>query len=167
MRCVRLFLSVGLLAVSLVLGVTGLASPGVAATGSAVGRAETRTVAASYDDLVLRFTNVQRRKHGLRALRPASCLDGFATSWTRSMAVNDSFRHQSLRPVLTRCHQRTAGENIARGRPTLGAAEVVDLWMHSPGHRANILNRRYRYLAVDAWRSTSSNYVYVTQDFAG
>ncbi len=167
MRCVRLFLSMALLAVSLVLGVTSLASPSVAATGSAVGRVEARSVASSYDDLVLRFTNVQRRKHGLRALRPAHCLGTFATSWTRSMAVNDSFRHQSLRPILTTCRQHTAGENIARGRPTLGAAEVVDLWMHSPGHRANILNRRYRYLAVDAWRSTSTNYVYVTQDFAG
>ena len=167
MRRVRLFLSVALVAVSLVLGVTALASPGVAASGSAVGRVQARSVAPSYDALVLHYTNVQRRKHGLRALRAAYCLDRYATSWTRSMAVNDSFRHQSLRPILTRCHQRTAGENIARGRPTLGAAEVVNLWMHSPGHRANILNKRYRYLAVDAWRSTSTNYVYVTQDFAG
>lgn len=155
------------LALALVLGVTGLSAPSNAATGTAAARVEARSFASSYDDLVLRFTNVQRRRHGLRALSPAYCLDRFATSWTRYMAVGDSFRHQSLRPILTRCHQRTAGENIARGRPTLGAAEVVALWMHSPGHRANILNRRYRYLAVDAWRSTSSNYVYVTQDFAG
>ena len=34
------------------------------------------------------------------------------------------------------------GENIAAGQPT--PAAVMDAWMHSAGHRANILNRRFR-----------------------
>lgn len=156
-----------LLALALVLGVTGLSAPSNAASGTTAAKVQARSFASSYDDLVLHFTNVQRRKHGLRALRPAGCLDRYASSWTRYMAANDSFRHQALRPILSRCRQHTAGENIARGRPVLGAAQVVNMWMHSPGHRANILNGRYRYLAVDAWRSTSTGYVYVTQDFAG
>lgn len=159
--------AVGVLAVALVVGVTSLGSPGVAATRPAGARGSAASYAPSYDDLVLHYTNLQRRARGLPALRPASCLDSFATSWTRFMAVHDAYRHQSLRPILRRCHHRTAGENIARGKPALGAAQVVSLWMHSAGHRANILNRRYRFMAVDAWRSSRTGRVYVAQDFAG
>jgi uncharacterized protein YkwD len=41
---------------------------------------------------------------------------------------------------------RSAGENIAVGQTT--AAQVVNSWMNSPGHRANILNREYTHLGV-------------------
>ncbi|MEK8172713.1 CAP domain-containing protein [Streptomyces sp. M19] len=40
------------------------------------------------------------------------------------------------------------GENIARGQAT--AQAVMDSWMNSPGHRANILNCEYRTLGVGA-----------------
>ena len=41
---------------------------------------------------------------------------------------------------------RTAGENIAMGYPTPGA--VVDGWMNSEGHRANILNPSFTVIGV-------------------
>ena len=41
---------------------------------------------------------------------------------------------------------RTAGENIAKGYATPQA--VVNAWMHSPGHRANILNATYTRIGV-------------------
>ena len=154
------------LTLALTLGVTTLSSPSVAAT-TAPARVQVASVAPSYDTLVLQYTNRARRAHGLRPLRAAYCLDRFATRWTHYMATYDSFRHQALRPIMRTCNQRTAGENIARGRGTLGASRVVSMWMHSPGHRRNILNRNFRYLAVDAWRSRDSGQVYVTQDFAG
>ena len=41
---------------------------------------------------------------------------------------------------------RAAGENIAAGY--YGASAVVDGWMNSTGHRANILSESYDYLAT-------------------
>jgi uncharacterized protein YkwD len=41
---------------------------------------------------------------------------------------------------------RTAGENIAKGYRT--AETVVNGWMNSPGHRANILNSTYTHIGV-------------------
>ena len=40
----------------------------------------------------------------------------------------------------------TAGENIAKGYST--PERVVDAWMNSPGHRANILNPSYTMIGV-------------------
>ena len=41
---------------------------------------------------------------------------------------------------------RTAGENIARGQRT--PLEVMDAWMNSAGHRANILNASFTQIGV-------------------
>jgi uncharacterized protein YkwD len=41
---------------------------------------------------------------------------------------------------------RAIGENIAEGQ--LSVSEVMDTWMHSPGHRRNILDPNYRELGV-------------------
>ena len=41
---------------------------------------------------------------------------------------------------------RSAGENIARGQTT--PKKVVDAWMNSSGHRANILNASYTHIGV-------------------
>ncbi|WP_327326860.1 CAP domain-containing protein [Streptomyces sp. NBC_01210] len=40
----------------------------------------------------------------------------------------------------------TLGENIARGQSD--AAAVMDAWMHSPGHRANILNCSFKEIGI-------------------
>lgn len=41
---------------------------------------------------------------------------------------------------------RAIGENLAVGYPT--AASVVDGWMHSPAHRANVLNQAFEEVGV-------------------
>lgn len=41
---------------------------------------------------------------------------------------------------------RAAGENIARGQKS--PEVVMRAWMNSPGHRANIMNARYRRIGV-------------------
>jgi uncharacterized protein YkwD len=41
---------------------------------------------------------------------------------------------------------KAAGENIAKGQRT--PQEVVTAWMNSPGHRANILNKRFTHIGV-------------------
>jgi uncharacterized protein YkwD len=67
----------------------------------------------------------------------------------------------------------SVGENIAWGYAT--AAQNVQAWMDSPGHRANILNASFTHLGVgvhlgviNAWRGTYSNWDFVpysTQNF--
>jgi uncharacterized protein YkwD len=50
-----------------------------------------------------------------------------------------------------------AGENIAKGR--LSASAVVQGWMNSPGHRANILSNNYTQIGIGlATDSTGTNY---------
>ena len=139
-----------------------------AATTHPAARSSVRAVSASFDSQILLWTNVARRQHGLAPLRAGGCVDRFAERWTVNMAARNSFRHQALRPILKRCHRHAAAENIALGGSgSLSAAQVVQLWMHSAGHRANILNPRYTRLGVGTWRSASTGRLYVTQDFAG
>jgi uncharacterized protein YkwD len=55
----------------------------------------------------------------------------------------------------------SVGENIAMGQKD--AASVMDSWMKSPGHRANILNCGYKHIGIGlAYRGKSP---YWTQDF--
>ena len=59
---------------------------------------------------------------------------------------------------------RAAAENIAAGQRT--AEEVVDSWMNSSGHRANILNASYTKMGLGIAYGGSYR-VYWTQDFCG
>ena len=56
---------------------------------------------------------------------------------------------------------RTAGENIARGQ--ISPKAVVDAWMNSSGHRANILNSSFTHIGV----GYAENGRYWTQMFIG
>jgi uncharacterized protein YkwD len=172
MRSTRNFSSVvGVLAslvIALVVSMAATPSAAQAATtsSSSAARVQVRSISSSYDYQILYWTNVARRQHGLRALKAGPCVDRFAENWTARMAGRGYFSHQHLRPVLRRCHRHTAGENIARSSGSWSPYQVVQAWMHSPGHRRNILNRRYKALGVSAWRSASGG-TYITQDFAG
>ena len=54
------------------------------------------------------------------------------------------------------------GENIAMGQPTVRS--VIQSWMNSSGHRANMLSRRYRRIGVAAYR-TPNGTIYWCQQF--
>jgi uncharacterized protein YkwD len=122
------------------------------------------------------LTNQERAKVGCPALRISSQLDAAAEGHSADMAVNDYFSHTSLdgrspwdRINATGYSFSRAAENIAAGYST--PAAVVQGWMNSDGHRANILNCSlteigvgYVYLAGD---TGSVNYRhYWTQVFA-
>lgn len=145
----------------------GLGSPTEAAARRHSSSADVSAIGPTYDRQVLALTNRARHKHGLPPLRAASCLDRFASGWTRHLAAADVFEHQALGPILRGCSRRTVGENIAWGSGGLTPKQVVAMWMRSPGHRANILNRGFRYLGTDAWRSRDTGRVYVGQVFGG
>jgi len=58
---------------------------------------------------------------------------------------------------------RLVGENVAAGFPS-GRSVVIDGWMKSEDHRANILERRYRRMAIVARKGDDGRW-YVSQVF--
>jgi len=123
------------------------------------------SVASSYDAQILYWTNRARRAHHLRPLVAHSCVDGYAERWTVTMARYSRYTHQNLLPILRRCHRTAAAENIALGSGGTSAHNFVRMWMRSPSHRHNLLNRKYRYIGIAAWRSARTGRLYATQDF--
>ena len=109
--------------------------------------------AESIPHRVLYLTNLERRAEGLSPLKSEPRLEAAAQDHAEDMAAQDYFDHQSLdgRSPWDRLGDagytyHAAAENIAAGQIT--AESVVDAWMNSPGHRANILNPYFRELGV-------------------
>lgn len=93
---------------------------------------------------VVCLINQQRRRHGLPALREDRRLDRSAQRWTNTMASHREFTHGTDfagRISAAGVNWGAAGENIATGFAT--PRQVVDAWMASPGHCANILSPLY------------------------
>jgi uncharacterized protein YkwD len=106
---------------------------------------------ATYAEEVLRHVNEARAKNGLSALQLDATLS--AAAEVRAKEVNIRFSH--TRPNGTSCFTvlrefgiayNICGENIALGFND--ARAVVNGWMNSSSHRANILNPNYKYLGV-------------------
>ncbi len=96
------------------------------------------------EDEVVRLTNVARRAEGCEPLRIDERLRRAARLHSADMAARDYFSHDSLdgRSPWDRIeaagYDYPAAENIARGQTT--PRQVVQAWLDSPGHRANIVN---------------------------
>jgi uncharacterized protein YkwD len=104
-------------------------------------------------DEILALVNTERSAAGCGPLAIHSALNTAAQGHADDMAANGYFSHTSQdgRSLADRISQagysyQTAGENIARGQPS--ATEVMDAWMNSSGHRANILNCSFEDLGV-------------------
>jgi uncharacterized protein YkwD len=120
--------------------------------------AEAATPAATYQNQAFAATNHHRANHHLVTLRRQHCVQTFAVRQARRMARQHRMFHQHLGPILRQCGLSRVGENVAYGYPT-GRSVVNDGWMHSPGHRANILDRRYRVMGIGARKSGGRWYV--------
>jgi uncharacterized protein YkwD len=99
--------------------------------------------------------NATRRRHGLHPLRMSRRLSTAARGHSRSMVRGRYFAHGSFVQRIRRAgYLRTArswvvGENIAWGSGSRSSAlATMRAWMHSPGHRENILNRSYRQIGI-------------------
>ena len=117
---------------------------------------------------VLNLVNVERAKVGAPPLKLANDLQQ-ATA-IRAREIIQHFSH--TRPdgsdcfTVMRNRGNTCGENIAAGHAT--AAETVNQWMNSEGHRENILNPAYRELGVGyAYEDYSTYHHYWVQLFRG
>lgn len=106
-----------------------------------------------YENEVIRLVNEIRAQNGLKPLTANWELSRVARYKSQDMADNRYFSHTS--PVYGSPFQmirnfglsfRSAGENIAYGQRTPQA--VVNAWMNSSGHHANILNASYTQIGV-------------------
>lgn len=107
----------------------------------------------SIENQVIALTNQERAKHGLRALTQDWELSRVARYKSMDMRDKNYFSHTSPTygsPFTMMknfgINYRAAAENIAAGQTT--AQEVVQAWMNSPGHRANILSGNYTHIGV-------------------
>ncbi|MCG7870805.1 MAG: CAP domain-containing protein [Candidatus Thiodiazotropha lotti] len=98
-------------------------------------------------------------------------LENAATAHSKSMADNNYFSHTGQdgstpgdRITAAGYNWRTYGENIAAGYRD--AETVMDGWLTSPGHCANLMNSRFRDIGVGVVNGNGSYGIYWTQNFA-
>jgi uncharacterized protein YkwD len=138
---------------------------------------------APLETQVLAKINAIRAGHGLRPLRLSTSLSAAATQHSGQMARLGFFSHDSAgggsmgtrvgHYYSSRGHRSWAvGENLLWSSPTIDADRALDLWMHSSGHRANLLSRQWREIGLSAVHADTAPGVYggsqvtiVTTDF--
>ncbi len=130
--------------------------------------AESGDYNVEYANEVVRLVNIERQKEGLAPL--TSRQDVTEVAQIRAEEISRLFSHD--RPGGGDCFTlieeknirwRALGENIAAGQKT--PAEVVDSWMNSPGHRANILSDDFNGIGVGCYKK--DGVLYWTQMFIG
>ncbi|MFI1186240.1 sigma-70 family RNA polymerase sigma factor [Streptomyces californicus] len=102
---------------------------------------------------VTALVNSERAKEGCGPVSVNAQLNTAAQRHSADMAANDYFSHTSQdgrepddRITAAGYQWITYGENIAKGQRT--PAEVMQAWMDSPGHRANILNCAFKEIGM-------------------
>ena len=122
---------------------------------------------------LLRAMNAARTARGLPPLRLDRTLMRAAGAHSTDMLEHDYFAHTNFAGRMSAYHVRgrLMGENLAWGNGPYGtAAAVVQEWLASPEHRANLLDRRFGRIGVGVVRGTfqgAANATVVTADFAG
>lgn len=106
--------------------------------------------------------NNQRRQAGVPAIRVDANASAVARDWAATMAREGRLRHHpNLRGAIER-HVgkgwKVYGENVGFDRDVYG---VFHRWMHSSGHKANVLRRGYNRMGVGVVHSGGRTWVSV------
>lgn len=138
---------------------------------NSLGRAKTSrrsgVALSALETGLLAQVNRVRRSRGLRALKISRGLSAAAGYHSRQMVQHGFFEHESrgggsFWKRVERFYGSggfrswEVGENLAYGSPDLGAAATVRMWMNSPGHRENLLARRWREIGLGATHVASA-----------
>jgi len=119
---------------------------------------------------VVRLVNIERAKEKLPALKSNNS-DLNKLAQIRANEIVKAYRPDHRRPDNRQWHTvfddnkvtyRAIGENIAKGYRT--PAEVVQAWMDSPGHRANIMKKEFTHIGIGISTGTA-NTIYWSQLF--
>jgi len=132
--------------------------------------AQARGLSSPESSLLSRM-NAARKSHGLPALRVDIHLVRAARGHSSDMMRRQYFAHGSVagRAVAAGAHGPVFGEDLAWATG-LTAQWVVDRWLASPAHRANLLRPGFRRVGIGIAFGTFSGYGdagVVTADFAG
>lgn len=128
-------------------------NPALIYPGQVITIPESDSKVTEFENEVIRLVNEIRVKNGLNKLTADWQLSRVARYKSQDMKDNKYFSHTS--PVYGSPFKmikdfgisyRAAAENIAKGQSTPQA--VVNAWMNSSGHRANILNASYNKIGV-------------------
>ncbi len=123
---------------------------------------------ADFQTQVVNLINQKRSEAGLPAMEQTAALS--AAAQVRAAELEQSFSHD--RPNGTSCFTvltdsqiayMAAGENIAAGQQT--PEEVMNAWMNSDGHRANILSASYAHVGIGIYYSQGGYGIYWVQLF--
>jgi uncharacterized YkwD family protein len=111
------------------------------------------TSPSNFQDQVAQLVNAERAKNGLRPLTHRADLKNVAQKKAMDMINSNYFSHTSPNygspfdmMKAFGISYTAAGENIAKGQTT--PQQVMNSWMNSSGHRANILNANYNAIGV-------------------
>ena len=130
-----------------------ISNPDLIYPGQILNIPTTDSSITSYEREVIRLVNQKRRENGVEELIYDWELCRVARIKSQDMKDNGYFSHNS--PIYGSPFQmmknfgikyKSAGENIAKGQATPEA--VVNAWMNSSGHRANILNSSFTHIGV-------------------
>jgi Cysteine-rich secretory protein family/IPT/TIG domain len=130
-----------------------------------------RAGAEEMADQVLQLVNEQRAANGLAPLVRNEALDRAALSHSQDMAAGNFMSHfgsdgsnPTQRIGAAGYTGSTWGENVAAWYPS--AQAVMNAWMNSPGHRANILNPNFKEIGIAVvYRADTGSRYFWTQDF--
>lgn len=163
--------------------VSAAAAPAGARTEHNARQTRTASAMRVLEAQVLVDVNRIRSRHGLVRLRFSPKLAAAATQHSREMAQRGYFSHNSANgAAFWRRVERyypssgyrywVVGENLLWSSPGIDAGGALKMWMHSPEHRANLLNREWRQVGLAAVHVASAPGTYhglgvtiVTADF--
>lgn len=132
--------------------------PGNGSSNTESGEPETDINKLSYAEQVVELVNAERAKAGLGALTLDKSIEAAALVRAREIEISFSHTRPDGRSFSTVLNDNGisfsgAGENIAWGQKS--PEEVVNAWMNSPSHRANILNSRFTKIGVGYYQNQS------------
>ena len=121
-----------------------------------------KPITASDIQTILNQTNAYRKAHGLPALKAHTTLNTVSTNWSKAMASKKVMSHNPNTGKQIPAKWKAWGENVAVGYT---AATVTKAWYNSPGHKANMLNKRFTHIGIGIAYDTNGR-AYFTQTFA-
>jgi len=129
---------------------------------------------------ILTYVNEERAKAGLNPLTWEEQMRPIARYKSNNMLQYNYFEHNTpslnnaspmdLATKYFKYNTNSYGENLfysqGYAESTTTAKYLVDQWMNSPGHRANILNGSWTKMSAGVVFSSQGNWVYATQHFS-
>lgn len=126
-------------------------------------------------DEIFELTNGERIKNGIEPLKRSAKLDEAALERAKVIIEYDEWAHEATKSGVpyTEAIKRANywntnyGENLASGQYT--SAEVVNGWMNSDGHRANILDKKFQEVGIATYSGELNGFstVVTVQIFGG